>query len=455
MNIINNFLKKNMESKISINVIGDSMLDWYYDVDVNRISPEFPIPVFKSSSEDPEAGSVPGGAANVAMQYNYFNVDVKYVSLITSLARIIYNARGINTDYCKVVDNMLLPVKKRIYSDGIPLVRWDIEKENFGLDDIKKHLMDLVIPSSDMNIFSDYNKGIFNMPWFRKYFKNADSIVDPKHANIDLWEDCTVFKPNASEAKTLSDKKGWKDQVEFFTNSIRCKSVVITQSGEGVVGKDSDYFEYRPKQKTKKVSSVIGAGDCFVCFMSMALLRGFTLPQACEIAYKAGTFYVQRNMNQPISPAELLSLSDSKYVEEPEILSQRNFKLVFTNGCFDFGLTAAHVELLKFAKRHGDKLVVALNSDASTARLKGSGRPILPLEERIKIVSSFDCVDYVLSFEEDTPLEIIKKIDPDIIVKGGDYKKHEVVGNQIAEVILFDYMDVTSTTEKINKISNI
>jgi len=121
MNIINNFLKKNMESKISINVIGDSMLDWYYDVDVNRISPEFPIPVFKSSSEDPEAGSVPGGAANVAMQFNYFNVDVKYVSLITSLARIIYNARGINTDYCKVVDNMLLPVKKRIYSDGIPL----------------------------------------------------------------------------------------------------------------------------------------------------------------------------------------------------------------------------------------------------------------------------------------------------------------------------------------------
>lgn len=148
-------------------------------------------------------------------------------------------------------------------------------------------------------------------------------------------------------------------------------------------------------------------------------------------------------------------MADSKYVEEPEILSQRNFKLVFTNGCFDFGLTAAHVELLKFAKRHGDKLVVALNSDASTARLKGSGRPILPLEERIKIVSSFDCVDYVLSFEEDTPLEIIKKIDPDIIVKGGDYKKHEVVGNQIAEVILFDYMDVTSTTEKINKISNI
>jgi len=126
--------------------------------------------------------------------------------------------------------------------------------------------MDLVIPSSDMNIFSDYNKGIFNMPWFRKYFKNADSIVDPKHANIDLWEDCTVFKPNASEAKTLSDKKGWKDQVEFFTNSIRCKSVVITQSGEGVVGKDSDYFEYRPKQRTKKVSK------CDWCWRLFCLL---------------------------------------------------------------------------------------------------------------------------------------------------------------------------------------
>lgn len=451
MSLLEDFLKKNMESKIKVNVIGDSMLDMYFDVTVDRISPEFPIPVYKSISADPQSGLVPGGAANVAMQFNYFNANVNYISLITNLSKAIYNSRGINTDYCKVVDNMFIPLKKRIYSDNIPLVRWDIEKENYGLDDIKKHLMDLNIPNSDVNIFSDYNKGVFSFPWFRKYFKNAISIVDPKNANIDLWEDCSIFKPNSSEAKSLSDKKNWKDQIDFFTNSIRCKSVVITQSGEGVVGKDTDYFEYRPDYKTKNINSVIGAGDCFACFMAMALMRGFTLVQSCEIAYIAGSFYVQRNLNKPISPAELITLDGNKLIKIPEILSQRNFKLVFTNGCFDFGLTAAHVELLKFAKNQGDKLVVALNSDESTLRLKGSGRPILPLEERIKIISSFDCVDYVLSFEDDTPLDVIKKTNPDVIVKGGDYKKDEVVGNDIAEVVIFNYLNVTSTTKKIQK----
>jgi D-beta-D-heptose 7-phosphate kinase/D-beta-D-heptose 1-phosphate adenosyltransferase len=455
MDLIKQFLQKNNANKTTINIIGDSMFDMYYDVSVNRISPEFPIPVYKSQSEMPDSGVIPGGAANVAMQFKHFNVNINYISLISSYAKIIFESNGINTNYCKIVDGMLIPSKKRIFAENIPLVRWDIEKESFGLDDIKKHLMDLTIPNSDLNLFSDYNKGVFATPWFRKFFKNTKSIVDPKNANIDLWEDCDVFKPNSIEAKFLSNKKNWQDQIEFFTNSIRCKSVVITQGGSGVVGKDTDFFEYKPQDKGVAVESVIGAGDCFITFLSMAIAHGFSLADSCEIAYKAGSLYVQRKLNKPISPAELFTLSSDKFVEDPEILVQRNFDLAFTNGCFDFGLTAAHADLLRFAKKQKSKLVIALNSDASVARLKGLDRPILPLEERIKIISAFDCVDYVVAFDEDTPAELLQKIRPDCIVKGGDYKKEDVVGSHLADVILFDYMRVSSTTDKIDKLNRI
>jgi D-beta-D-heptose 7-phosphate kinase/D-beta-D-heptose 1-phosphate adenosyltransferase len=348
-----------------------------------------------------------------------------------------------------------MPTKRRLYCDNIPLNRWDFEKENYGLDDIKKHLLDLEIPNANYNIFSDYSKGVFSMPWFRKYIKNSPSVVDPKNNFIDFWEDCTIFKPNAVEAKNLSDKRNWKDQAEFFLDCLRCDGVVITQSGDGVVGKEDDFFEIRPEIGKIKPESVIGAGDCFVSHLSMALSRGFNLEEACQIAFAAGTFYVQRKHNKPISPAELLSFAGVKELKTAELLTDRNFNLTFTNGCFDFGLTSAHVQCLQFAKKQGDKLVVGLNSDASISRIKGKERPILPFADRSKILAALDCVDYVIGFDEDTPLELIKKIMPDSIVKGGDYKKEDVVGNQLAPVKLFNYLDVMSTTAKIKKIDEI
>ena len=449
--LVINFLEKDMSNSISVNIIGDPMIDEYYNVDVNRISPEFPIPVYKSINVDAPYEVVPGGAANVAYQFAYFNVKSELICLLDKKSQMLYEDRGINTSHSKLVENIKLPVKKRIYSQNIPLVRWDFEKENFGLDDIKKHLFDLQIPESNYNIFSDYSKGIFSVPWFRKFIKSSPSIVDPKNTFIDLWEDCTVLKPNAAEAKMLSDKKNWQDQVDFFMDALRCTGVVITQSGNGVVGKEDDYFEIRPEDSLENVESVIGAGDCFVSFLTMCLARGFNLEQACEISFAAGRYYVQRKHNSPICPIDLLDLAKIKYVKNPKLLTRRNFDLVFSNGCFDYGLTAAHVECLKFAKKQGDKLVVAVNGDDSVRRLKGSGRPILPVEDRVKIIASLDCVDYVVTFEEDTPYEIIKQIAPKYIVKGGDYNKDEVVGSDLSKVIIFKKLDCISTTEKILK----
>jgi D-beta-D-heptose 7-phosphate kinase/D-beta-D-heptose 1-phosphate adenosyltransferase len=453
--LILNFLEKDVGHKLQINVIGDAMIDEYYQVDVSRISPEFPIPVYQSRSEEPTSGYIPGGAANVARQFEHFNIDVDLVSLVSPLSKNIFNGFGIRTDYSKTVDSLVVPVKKRIYCDDTPLVRWDFEQDNYGLEDIKKHLFDLDIPTSDFNIFSDYSKGVFCVPWFRKFIKKAPSIVDPKRNFIDFWEDCTIFKPNANEAKTLSEKKHWQDQADFFMDSLRCDGVVITQSSDGVVGKQDDYFEIRPEAHKIKPESVIGAGDCFVSFLAMALARGFNLNEASRIAFAAGSYYVQRKHNKPISPAEMLIIANKKVIRNPSILKNRNFKLVFTNGCFDI-LHAGHLSTFEFAKTKGDKLVVALNSDKSVKKLKGSSRPIIDEANRIKMIEALNMVDFVVCFDEETPFDVIKEICPDVLVKGGDYQGIDIVGKDIAkETFIAPFVPGLSTSKIIQKVQNV
>jgi D-beta-D-heptose 7-phosphate kinase/D-beta-D-heptose 1-phosphate adenosyltransferase len=177
-------------------------------------------------------------------------------------------------------------------------------------------------------------------------------------------------------------------------------------------------------------------------------LLGFDIQQAAEISFNISYFYVTKNNNENLSYLDFYKILNTKIVDK-EMLSQRNFKLVFTNGCFDAGLTAGHIECIKFAKSQGDKLVVALNNDESIRRLKGKNRPILCLNDRIDILSSIECVDFILSFEEDTPIELIKSIKPDTIVKGGDYKPGDVVGADISEVIICPTKECVTTTEKI------
>lgn len=448
------FLDKNLQKKIDISVVGDVMFDEYYEVEVERISPEFPIPVYKSQTFDPVSGIIPGGAANVAYQFSNFNIDCQLVGLLNKNAEMAFNSHGINTEKCRVLSNCLVPTKRRIYSHDLPLVRHDIEKENYGLDDIKKHLCDLIVPEADFTIFSDYSKGLFSFPWFRKFILQNRNIVDPKNSFIDMWEGCTYFKPNQKEAEKLSDRKNVTDQLEFFIDALKCDGVLITQSGNGVVGKDKQGHEFavRPEAKIGNPASVIGAGDCFIGFVSMALAHGFSLEKAAQIAFVAGCCYVQKKHNSPLCPAELFLFTGRKEIRNPEILKNRNFDLVFANGCFDNGLTEAHVACLEFAKKQGGKLVVALNSDSSVTKLKGAGRPVMSLQERMKVVAGLGCVDFVVSFDEETPLEILRKIMPEKIVKGGDYKPEQVVGKELAEVIIFKKIDCMSTTDKIKKI---
>jgi len=448
--LIDKLYLKSLKSKKIITVVGDSMIDEYYQVTSNRISPEFPIPVLKSKSEEPFK-VVAGGAANVIRQLEYQNVESKLVSILDSYSYEVFN-KNINVDCCVFPWNAKIPVKKRFYQDDFPLVRWDCETANYNLNekDYDETIKSLVIPESDIIVFSAYGKGIFYTPWYKKYLKNNITIVDPKK-NGEKWENCTIFKPNSVEARNISGKKEIKDQLNFLINKIKCKAVIITQSGEGVCGcvdSPDNYFEIKPQNKNIDVRSVIGAGDCFTAFLALSYSHGFSLEDSSKIAFNAGISYVKNKHNETVCLLDLLESCEDydKIIYTPELLKSRKTKLAFTNGCFDI-LHEGHLQSLRFAKSKAEKLVVAVNSDASIKRIKGSERPINNLKSRMNMLASLDFVDYVVSFEEDTPLEIIKSINPDVLIKSEPYNSKEVIGSDIVKKVFIcpKKIDISTT----------
>ena len=453
MELLNEFLKRNREKKLDIHCVGDAMIDEYYEVKVNRISPEFPMPIMTSENDTPVRR--PGGAANVACQLKYFNVKTQLICWCNKLLMDVlddamykekhnYSAIG-KFNYwgpiigCGGPNCVLLPIKKRFLDNGVQVTRHDIETPLCGLDEHAiaygaKQISDglSLMPKSDAKpdvaILSDYNKGFFSSEEFNilDSYRDVVTIVDPKKGPINKWRGCTIFKLNAKEACELTGKKQWKEQAKQLQFELECKAVVITFGADKVCGiSGEDFFSFIPERKVV-VESVVGAGDCFAAFFAMAIGHGFTIVEAAEIAWHAGSNYVMHRRNEPITPSEL----SVDRVIEPADLVDRNFKLVLTNGCFDL-LHSGHIKTLEFAKSKGDKLVVALNSDASVKKLKGETRPIMPLEQRMAVMASLKMVDFVVSFDEDTPLELIKLIKPDVLVKGSDYKDGEIVGEDL------------------------
>ena len=457
-NLIDKLYQKTSKTKKRITVVGDSMLDEYYQVTSNRISPEFPIPVLKSKFEEPTK-VVAGGAANVIRQLEYQNVESKLVSILDSYGYEILN-KNINVDYCPIPWNAKIPRKKRFYHEDFPLVRWDCETDRYNLDDksYEETIKSLVIPESDIIVFSAYGKGLFFTPWYKKYLKNNITIVDPKKSG-EKWQNCTIFKPNASEAQNISGKKEIKDQLDSIMKKVKCKAVIITQSGNGFCGcvdSPDNYFELKPQIKNIDVRSVIGAGDCFTAFLALSYSHGFSLEDCAKLAFNAGISYVKNKHNETLCLLDLLESCDDydKIIYNPELLKTRKSKLVFTNGCFDI-LHEGHLQSLQFAKSKGDKLVVAVNSDNSVKKLKGKERPVNNLKSRMKMLASLDFVDYVVSFNEDTPLEVIKSIKPDVLIKSEPYKANEIIGADIVpEVFICPKKINLSTTSILEKYKN-
>ena len=427
------------------------MVDEYFEVKVNRISPEFPMPIMTSTRARPI--SRPGGSANVAYQFKHFNVDTTLFCFWDVNAFEVFKQHGLTVD-CAWGSPCCLPIKRRFLDGSVQIIRHDIETKDCGYayKDLISNLdrfRDAILgqPKPDVAVLSDYNKGFFvsshTTAQFLDYYKDVVTIVDPKKGPVEKWEGCTIFKPNSKEAVELSGGLTcWREQSTFFKEKLGCEAVVITFGGERVAGMWKDeFFEYRPTRPVH-VESVIGAGDCFAAFFAMAIGHKFTVAEAADIAWNAGAVYVQANKNRPIIPAEV----SWDGIVEPEELANRDFHLAFTNGCFDL-LHEGHLNTLRFAKSKGDKLVVALNSDASIKRLKGEGRPVKPLDQRMSVMAALDMVDFVVSFDEDTPQQVIEKIRPDALIKGSDWETGTIVGADIVpEVYRAPILEGLSTT---------
>jgi D-beta-D-heptose 7-phosphate kinase/D-beta-D-heptose 1-phosphate adenosyltransferase len=450
---MNQLIQRQFEFKSKIAVVGDSIVDEYYDVIANKISPEFPVPILNSLDDSPKS-LVLGGASNVCAQLSNFNFDVSLFSLINERLKYKTNQIGINTDGC--IFSKSVPIKKRYYSNGFPLCRIDVEGEGYNynqeqLSGLQEKIFQNFFSSGpfDVVIFSDYNKGLFfNIKNIIKSIgKETITIVDPKKSPIDRWEGCTIIKPNYEEAMKISGFDDPLKQSEYFLKKTNCQAVVITKGGEGVfVNVMGSWHEYTPESK-KTARSVIGAGDCFVAFLGMCMAHSIDIKKAIELSFKACSLYVNNIHNFPLFPYQI---EDSKFVF-PRSLENRDFVLSFINGCFDI-LHPGHIELFKFAKSKSDKLVVALNSDDSVKRQKKVHGLINDLEFRKTMISALEYVDFVVDFDEDNPIEIIKQIKPDLLIKGSDHKDC-VESNLFDQVFILDRLKDYSTTNLFEKIS--
>jgi D-beta-D-heptose 7-phosphate kinase/D-beta-D-heptose 1-phosphate adenosyltransferase len=449
----------NLNNK-KIAVVGDFIIDEYYQVSVNKISPEFPIPVLQTANLSPKK-TLPGGAGSVCNQFINFKNKIYYFGLINrDSLNIINRYNFIDTVYSVVSSSIKSPTKKRFYQDFFPICRIDVESKNYDLCDFDlNNFQDKICENLskcffDLIIFSDYNKGIFNNYEVSNYFynlsKNTIKIVDPKNGPAKKWLGCDIIKPNYKEACEITGKTNFKDQAKYLQDETNAYCVIITKESEGIkVLYNNDYFEYVPQTKVRP-ESVIGAGDCFISMLSVCILNNINIFDSIKICSDHCSKYVSDKDNKPIHPIDFYK---TKFITDLDCIKNRNFRLSFTNGCFDI-LHPGHIDLLKFAKSKADKLLVAINSNESVARQNKSHKLVNDINIRKKMLESFDFVDYIVEFHEDTPLEIIKTINPDVLVKGSDYP--EPVGSSFSgEVCLFPIKNDYSTTKIIEKIKNL
>jgi D-beta-D-heptose 7-phosphate kinase/D-beta-D-heptose 1-phosphate adenosyltransferase len=289
---------------------------------------------------------------------------------------------------------------------------------------------------------------------------NIPTIVDPKY-DYTKYIGCTVIKPNISETKRLFDIDLNVIPLDIGHSNIHkilnCYISIITLSGDGISA-FKENKQYRVKEDTKDVIDVTGAGDIVCAVLGTYYPYIEETQQLITIANHLASISVAHMGVYTINETDLINtykfIHNSKLITA-YMLSKMNIKnVVFTNGCFDI-IHSGHIELFKFCKTLGDIVIVGINSDNSIKRLKGSSRPINTLFERIKILNAIDYVDFIIPFDSDTPLELIKEIKPNYLVKGGDYTIDKVIGREYSkEVIIFDYIKGLSTTNIIHKIVN-
>jgi D-beta-D-heptose 7-phosphate kinase/D-beta-D-heptose 1-phosphate adenosyltransferase len=464
-------------SNAKVLVVGDVMLDKYWKGGSNRISPEAPVPVVKVG----EIESRPGGAANVALNISSLGGSCTLVGLVGSddsakelaehLERNNLNNRSV------VVPDMATITKIRILSRGQQLLRMDFEDgfENVDQAPILARLRECV-KDCNVVIFSDYGKGaLHSVQTMIQIARDAGCkvLIDPKGTDFSKYSGATLLTPNMSEFEAVVGKVTSEEDLiakgKKLIQDYNIEELLVTRSENGMTLIRLDAEPLTLPTEAKEVYDVTGAGDTVIGTLAISLSAGASIEESCALANKAAGIVVGKVGTSTVSPRELQKVIASDYeakitgvvtkeelVELIKTAQSKGQKIVMTNGCFDI-LHAGHVAYLEQAKSLGDMLIVAVNSDESVQRLKGPTRPIVNLEQRMAVLSSLASVDWVVSFDDDTPRALIAEVLPDILVKGGDYQPEEIAG--YAEVVanggevrILCFKDDCSTSGIVKKI---
>ena len=466
------------ESKPNILVVGDLMIDHYLWGSCERISPEAPVQVVDIAKET----TVLGGAGNVINNLNALGANVSVSSVIGNddngkeLIEML-NAIGVDSKSIITQDGRKTSKKSRVIAVSQQILRYDKESKNsIAEESVSKILESLsaTINSFDMVILSDYGKGILTDELCQGIIalsnnNNIKVLVDPKGSNFSKYRGAYLLTPNKKEAILatgidINDAQSLEKALLQLKDECDLDISLITLSEDGIATYDKG-VEVFPTV-AKEVFDVTGAGDTVIASIAFALSAGKNIQDTAAFANLAAGVVVGKIGSATVTIGEIeeyeaslhKSTSDAhiKSFEDIQTLVKRSRangkKVVFTNGCFDI-LHVGHVKYLQIAKSFGDILIVGLNSDESVSRLKGPTRPVNIAEDRAYLLAALEAVDFVVPFTEDTPYDLIKMIEPDVLVKGGDYEGKSVVGTEFArELKLVDFVDGKSTTKTIEKI---
>ncbi len=432
---------------VSVLVAGDLMLDRYWFGSTGRISPEAPVPIVRIE----DTIEKPGGAGNVAMNIVSLGAgcDVVGITGKDAKADILAKCLEENNIGCGIysMPGMDTITKLRVISRHQQLIRLDFEKSIPGSasGELEQKFV-ANLGKSDVVVLSDYAKGTLSeVSALIKLAKQAGKpvLVDPKGNCFEKYSGATVLTPNFSEFETVvgtcASEQEFEHKAAQLRKDLALDALLITRSEKGMSLFQAKGDPVHLPAETKEVFDVTGAGDTVIALLASSIGAGLSVSQAARIANIGAGLVVGRLGAASVTASELRIAARRdiggahRVVSEAELLElvararKHGESIVMTNGCFDL-LHAGHVAYLQEASQLGDRLVVAVNDDASVTRLKGDGRPVMPVEERMSVLAGLQSVDWVVAFTDDTPEKLICNVLPDLLVKGGDYKPESIAG---------------------------
>lgn len=438
---------------VPVLVVGDVMLDKYVWGEVERISPEAPVPIVRASVREEK----PGGAANVAMNLAGLGAAVTLVGFAggdreQATLETLVSERGIEPHFI-TAPQIPTTTKLRVLCGHQQMMRLDVEGGGtFSADDYRR-LLNSVLAALDRAaavVLSDYAKGTLSASVCQSLIGEARRrkipiLVDPKARDFERYRGATAVCPNRKELALATGETGEDlDRLLQAGQALRAalgiETMPVTLGEKGIAVLRHDSRLYAPAA-ARQVFDVSGAGDTAIAVLALAAACHVPVETGAELANVAAGIVVGKVGTVPITQEELLqALAEAAPAAlEKKVLPLERLlgvvaawkaagqKIVFTNGCFDI-LHVGHIQLLEEARRKGDRLIVGLNSDSSVRQLKGPLRPVVGEGERAQVLAALGAVDAVLLFPESTPLRIIVAIRPDVLVKGGDYTEEMVVG---------------------------